>query len=132
MPETEARDLRPMSPTQTSSRLQKPLARRLKEELRVRKIHIPYTRSLGSPGLSLASADGIATTSHPVQRPCEPAGTGSPRGLPVTQSAELRASRSAMLLEWLNKIRESGSPPRDGSPSFVTTLRKSQPWTSSW
>ena len=29
-------------------------------------------------------------------------------------------------------VKRPPSPPRDGSPSFVTTLRKSPPWTSSW
>src|SRR5215470_8321333 len=99
MPEMAARDRHPMSPIRTLSSLQRLSDRHLKEKLRVRKIRIPYTRSPGSPGLSLDSADGIVTTSHPVQRPCELAGTGSPRGLPV--------SRSAMLLQWLSKIRES-------------------------
>src|SRR5216684_964565 len=67
----------------------------LKEKRNARKIRIRRVRSLGSPGLLPAWADGIATTSHPVQRPCEPAGPGSPQW------------PKAIPLLWLLKMSES-------------------------
>ena len=50
-------------------------------------------RSLGSPAV-----DGTAIASHQVARPCELVGTNS------------KPWQSAILLQWLAKMRESGSP----------------------
>src|SRR5712691_3252443 len=96
-PETEARGPHPTWPIKTSSPPPKPSALRSKAILHVRRTRMIRNRSLGSLGSSLVSADGIAITSHPVQRPFAEVGTSSKRW-PL-----------AMLLRWLNKMCESRS-----------------------
>src|SRR5712691_2972009 len=103
-PETEARGPHPTWPIKTSSPPPKPSALRSKAILHVRRTRMIPNRSLGSLGSSLVSADGIAITSHPVQRPFAEVGTSSKRW-PL-----------AMLLRWLNKMCESRSLGGPGRP----------------
>src|ERR1700682_2121598 len=107
----EAADPHRMSPTMTSSPPPKRSARHSRATLSARRIRIPNTRWPGCPGSLPVSADGIATTSRPVQRPCEPAGPNSPTG------------PKAIVLQWLCKMCESRSPPGEGkkNPSAGTT-----------
>src|SRR6202048_3087199 len=93
----EAADPHRMSPTMISSPPPKRAVRHSKATLSARRIRIPNTRWPGCPGSLPVSADGIATTSRPVQRPCEPAGPNSPTG------------PKAIVLQWLCKMCESRS-----------------------
>src|SRR5713226_1237059 len=94
----EAADLHRMSPTMISSLPPKRSARHSKARLSARRIRIPNARCPGCPGSLPVSADGIATTSRPVRRPCEPDGPNLPTG------------RKAIVLQWLCKMCESRSP----------------------
>src|SRR6266851_4592617 len=93
----EAADLHRMSPTMISSLPPKRSARHSKARLSARRIRIPNARCPGCPGSLPVSADGIATTSRPVRRPCEPDGPNLPTG------------RKAIVLQWLCKMCESRS-----------------------
>src|SRR5215469_2434959 len=111
MPGTEVLVRRRTSPMKISFVRPEPLARRLSAKRRANKTRIRPVLSLGSPGLPLALADGIAITNHQAQRPCEPVGTNSKPWQPV------------MLLQALDKIRESRSSrstpmPTDCTPNF--------------
>src|SRR5215510_9520807 len=88
----------PTSSIKTSSSPLKPLARPSKETPHAKGTPMKQDRSLGSPGSSPASADGTATISPPVQRPCGPAGTNWPQWPQATR------------LLWPNTMCESRSP----------------------
>src|SRR6516162_9874638 len=103
MPGTEVLVRRRTSPMKLSFVRPKPLARRLSAKRRANKTRIRPVLSLGSPGSPLALADGIAITNRQAQRPCEPVGTNSKPWQPV------------MLLQALDKIRESRSPADTGA-----------------
>src|SRR6266700_2730718 len=114
----EAADLHRMSPTMISSLPPKRSARHSKAKLSARKIRIPNARWPGCPGSLPVSADGIATTSRPVQRPCERAGPSSPTGPRV------------IVLQWLSKMCESRSLRGEGrgeGPSPRIQLAESPP-----
>ncbi len=70
-----ARAPRPMFLMPTCCRLPKPLLQPAKAKLRVSKIP---SRATCSPGSSLVSADGTATTNPQAPRPCTPDGPNSP------------------------------------------------------
>src|SRR5450755_538031 len=90
-------------------------ARHSKARPNARRIRIPNGRWPGCPGSLLVSADGIATTSRPVQRPCEPAGLSSPTGL------------KAIVLQWLCKMCESrSSRGRDGESYSLILISEKQ------
>src|ERR1700681_2008187 len=102
----EAADQHRMSPMMISSPPPKRSAQPSKAKLNARRIRIPNARWLGWPGSPLVSADGIATTNRPVQRPCAPAGLSSPTG------------PKAIVLQWLCKMCESRSPPGEGKKAL--------------
>src|SRR5882724_4175914 len=109
---TEAFDRPLTSPTRTRSRPPKRSDLLSKARPNARRTRTSRNRWLGCAGSLLVSADGIAITSHRVQKPYAQDGTNLPNGPPAMR---LHSLNKVIPLVWLNKMCESRSRRGEGA-----------------